>query len=107
MQHEQGGSAFVQGSENFETDRKVTPCGRPRSPLIAAEAGVSPATVSKVLNGRTDVAPATRERVGTLLGQHNYPPQRAARRRRSGLIDLVFGGLDSPWAVEILRGVEA
>jgi len=27
-------------------------------------------------------------------------------RRRSGLIDLVFNGLDSPWAVEILRGVE-
>ena len=26
--------------------------------------------------------------------------------RRSGLIDLVFDGLDSPWAVEILRGVE-
>jgi LacI family transcriptional regulator len=28
------------------------------------------------------------------------------RHRRSGLIDLVFNGLDSPWAVEILRGVE-
>ncbi|MGH3167215.1 MAG: substrate-binding domain-containing protein, partial [Trebonia sp.] len=28
------------------------------------------------------------------------------RRRRSGLIDLVFNGLDSPWAVEILRGAE-
>ena len=30
----------------------------------------------------------------------------AGRQRRSGLIDLVFNGLDSPWAVEILRGVE-
>jgi DNA-binding LacI/PurR family transcriptional regulator len=28
------------------------------------------------------------------------------RGRRSGLIDLIFNGLDSPWAVEILRGVE-
>ena len=30
----------------------------------------------------------------------------ARRGRRSGLIDLIFNGLDSPWAVEILRGVE-
>ena len=30
---------------------------------IAAEAGVSLPTVSRVLNGRSDVAPATRERV--------------------------------------------
>src|SRR6201999_1081768 len=33
---------------------------------------------------------------------HNGLPM----HRRSGLIDLVFNGLDSPWAVEILRGVE-
>ncbi|MFF5264293.1 LacI family DNA-binding transcriptional regulator [Actinomadura viridis] len=85
--------------------------GRPSRPtlaLIAAEAGVSQATVSKVLNGRTDVAPATRERVEALLRTHNYPgPGGSRRARRSGLIDLVLAGLDSPWAVEILRGVEA
>jgi LacI family transcriptional regulator len=72
---------------------------------IAAEAGVSLPTVSKVVNGRPDVAPATRARVERLLDEHNYG--RGTRRtRRSGLIDLVFAGLDSPWAVEILRGVE-
>lgn len=81
---------------------------RPTLAFIAAEAGVSPATVSKVLNGRTDVAPATRERVEVLLREHNYLGPRGARRaRRSGLIDLVLAGLDSPWAIEILRGVEA
>src|SRR3954463_12272116 len=74
---------------------------------IAVEAGVSTATVSKVLNGRTDVASATRERVTALLKTHNYLAPGTRRTRRSGLVDLVIGGLDSPWAVEILRGVEA
>jgi beta-xylosidase len=73
---------------------------------IAAEAGVSLPTVSKVVNGRPDVAPDTRARVEQLLEQHNYTKSGLRRHRRFGLIDLVFNGLDSPWAVEILRGVE-
>jgi LacI family transcriptional regulator len=78
----------------------------PRATLaeIAAAAGVSSPTVSKVVNGRADVAPATRARVERLLDEHNY--RRPGQARRSGLVDLVFNGLDSPWAVEILRGVE-
>jgi LacI family transcriptional regulator len=79
---------------------------RPRLADIAAEAGVSLPTVSKVVNGHADVAAATRARIEQLLGEHNYrhPGMRAGRR--SGLIDVVFNGLDSPWAVEILRGIE-
>jgi LacI family transcriptional regulator len=73
---------------------------------IAAEAGVSLPTVSKVVNGRPDVAPATRARVEQLLDQHQYSRNGLRRNRRSGLIDVVFAGLDSPWAVEILRGIE-
>jgi LacI family transcriptional regulator len=80
--------------------------GRPTLAAIAAEAGVSLPTVSKVLNGRPDVAPATRARVERLLGEHRYTRAGMRRHRRSGLIDLVLAGLDSPWAVEILRGVE-
>ena len=38
---------------------------------IAAAAGVSVATVSKVLNGRADVAPTTRARVADLLANHH------------------------------------
>jgi LacI family transcriptional regulator len=73
---------------------------------IAQEAGVSVPTVSRVLNGRNDVAPQTRERVEELLRRHGY--RRRASRPRAGasLIDLVFNDLDSPWAVEIIRGVE-
>jgi LacI family transcriptional regulator len=71
---------------------------------IALAAGVSVATVSKVRNGRTDVAARTRSRVEALLADHKY----AARKRPAGLtrmIDLAFADL-SPWSVEIIRGAE-
>ena len=80
--------------------------GRTTLAVIAAEAGVSLPTVSKVVNGRPDVAADTRARVERLLDEYQYTRTGTGRRRRSGLIDLVFAGLDSPWAVEILRGVE-
>jgi LacI family transcriptional regulator len=70
---------------------------------IAVEAGVSLPTVSKVVNGRPDVAPGTRAKVERLLDERHYA---RTAPRRWGLVDLVFNALDSPWAVEILRGVE-
>jgi LacI family transcriptional regulator len=73
---------------------------------IAAEAGVSVPTVSKVLNGRRDVAQATRERVEALLRLRSYQPRRGAPARTVGLIDVVFVDLGSPWAMAILAGVE-
>jgi LacI family transcriptional regulator len=79
---------------------------RPTLAAIAAEAGVSLPTVSKVVNGRPDVAADTRARVERLLGELRYQRPGPRRGRRAGLIDLIFNGLDSPWAVEILRGVE-
>ena len=70
---------------------------------VAAVAGVSVPTVSKVLNGHADVAPKTRSRVEALLADYNYAaPRRAAR---PCLINLVFADL-SPRAVEIIRGAE-
>jgi LacI family transcriptional regulator len=73
---------------------------------IASAAGVSVPTVSRVLNGRSDVAPATRERVEALLRDYGYRRRGTAPSGPSGLVDLVFNDLDSPWAVEIIRGVE-
>ena len=73
---------------------------------IAREAGVSVPTVSRVINGRSDVAPETRERVEQLLSRHDYRRRSSRVNVTAGLIDLVFNDLDSPWAVEIIRGVE-
>ena len=90
--------------------QSAAPRRRATLAAVAAEAGVSLPTVSKVVNGRPDVAADTRARVEQLLSEFDYHrpgARRVARRgRRSGLIDLIFNGLDSPWAVEILRGVE-
>ncbi len=68
---------------------------------IAAGAGVSVSTVSKVLNGRTDVAPGTRVRIASLLRQHGY---QVASRLGFGVVDLLIADLHSPWAEELLRG---
>lgn len=66
---------------------------------------MSAPTVSKVLNGRADVAPSTRTRVEELLRAHGYR-RRRAEATRSPLIDLVFHELESAWAMEVIRGVE-
>ncbi len=73
---------------------------------IAEAAGVSVPTVSKVLNGRADVAEDTRARVEELIRTHGYRRRRGPGGGRSALIDLVFHELDSAWAIEVVRGVE-
>ena len=72
---------------------------------VAAAAGVSVPTVSKVVHGRSDVAADTRSRVEAALAACRY----AAPRRTvqgPGLIDLVFTGPLNPWAIEIINGAE-
>jgi len=103
---EEGPARLQQGGTARRRDSRRLLERRTTLAAIAAEAGVSLPTVSKVVNGRPDVAPATRARVEQLLDQHQYARNGLRRHRRSGLIDLVLAGLDSPWAVEILRGVE-
>ena len=63
-------------------------------------------TVSKVVNGRADVAPGTRARVERLLRRARLPRRRRRATRRAELLDVVFNELESPWAMEIIKGVE-
>jgi LacI family transcriptional regulator, xylobiose transport system transcriptional regulator len=72
---------------------------------VADEAGVSLSTISKVLNGRSDVSSATRARVESLLVEHGYA-RRNAGQSRAALIELVFHEFESAWSMEIIRGVE-
>ncbi|MFI6874642.1 LacI family DNA-binding transcriptional regulator [Streptomyces sp. NPDC050400] len=79
--------------------------GRVTLAEVAQKAGVSISTVSKVLNGRQDVAAPTRVKVERLLERHSY--RRTTRAAREApLIELVFHELDSIWAMELIRGVE-
>ncbi|MFF8633463.1 LacI family DNA-binding transcriptional regulator [Streptomyces pilosus] len=79
--------------------------GRVTLATVAKEAGVSMPTVSKVLNGRSDVSRATRAKVERLLDAHGYR-RRAQQSSRSPLIEIVFHELESVWAMELIRGVE-
>lgn len=71
---------------------------------VARLAGVSVPTVSRVLNGRSGVAPATRQRVEAVIRQQGY--RRPESDAPAEIIELVFHALESLWALEIIRGVE-
>ena len=51
---------------------------------VARAAGVSVSTVSRILNDKQDVAPATRERVQRVIEDLGYSPHAQAQRLRAG-----------------------
>jgi LacI family transcriptional regulator len=81
-----------------------TPARRTTLAAVARLAGVSVATVSKVVNGRSDVAPETRSRVRELLHQHDYVVRRADAAAGS-TIEVQFAGDLRPYVAEALDGV--
>ena len=68
----------------------------PRLTDIAAHAGVSEATVSRVLNDRPGVAAATRQAVFAALDVLGYERPAQLRRRSAGLIGLITPELNNP-----------
>jgi LacI family transcriptional regulator, galactose operon repressor len=77
---------------------------RPTQAAIASVAGVSVATVSKVVNGRPDVAPSTRALVQELLHEHAYISRRLDPTRVPS-IELLYQGALTPYTIEVLTGV--
>lgn len=74
---------------------------------IAAQAGVSIATVSRVLNDRPDVAPATRDLVLRQVRALGYVSNRSARAlagKRTGLIGLVVPFAQNNFFARIIEG---
>jgi DNA-binding LacI/PurR family transcriptional regulator len=63
---------------------------------IATQAGVSEATVSRVLNGKPGVAAATRESVLAALDVLGYERPVRLRRRSAGLVGLITPELENP-----------
>jgi LacI family transcriptional regulator len=75
---------------------------------VAAIAGVSPATVSRVFNG-TPVSDDKVRRVREAAAQLSFSPNRTARnlrRRSSEVIALVIPDISNPYFTEMARGVE-
>lgn len=72
---------------------------------IAASAGVSVATVSKVVNGRSDVAADTRAHVEELLRHHDYVPPSARRPQvTSTTVELLIHGVFGAYTTQIIEG---
>ena len=78
---------------------------------VAEMAGVSIATVSRVINNSPNVNPKTRIRVQEVIKDLKYSPNRVAQRLRnktasSNLIGVLIPDIQNPFYVEVLRGIE-
>ncbi|MEU1624874.1 LacI family DNA-binding transcriptional regulator [Streptomyces sp. NPDC020096] len=73
---------------------------------IAAQAGVSEATVSRVLNGKAGVSPATRQAVLAALDVLGYERPVRLRQRSAGLIGLIIPELNNPIFPAFAQAVE-
>lgn len=75
---------------------------------VAKTAGVSVSTVSRVLNGKVDVAEETRERIESVIKELGYTSSLAARSMRSkknSLVGLIMPDIAYPFAWEVMKGV--
>jgi len=75
---------------------------------VAKTAGVSVSTVSRVLNGKVDVAGETQERILSVIDDLGYTTNLAARSMRSrkkNLVGLIMPDIAYPFAIEVMKGV--
>lgn len=76
---------------------------------VAAAAGVSPATVSRVLNGKVEVAADLRIRVEAAVDRLGYRPNgraRSLRTRATTVLGVVIADVTNPFFTAMVRGVE-
>jgi DNA-binding LacI/PurR family transcriptional regulator len=77
---------------------------------VAKRAGVSTATVSRVINQTTSVSSDTVAQVRAAIAELNYRPHSAARvlaSRRTNTIGLLFSDISDDFFSPLLRGIEA
>lgn len=75
---------------------------------VARTAKVSVSTVSRVLNGKVDVASETQDRILSVIDDLGYTTNLAARSMRSqqnNLVGLIMPDIAYPFAVEVMKGV--
>lgn len=82
---------------------------RPRVKDIAFRAGVSSATVSRVLNNKPGVSPKSRKKVLETIEELGYEPNilaRSLRVRRTHTIGVLVSDITNPFFAEVVRGIE-
>jgi len=76
---------------------------------IAREAGVSPATVSRVLTNSPGVRPERRERVRTLIAKYNFTPNAIAKslsQTRRYMIGMICADVRNPYYANLFMECE-
>jgi LacI family transcriptional regulator len=82
---------------------------KPTLAMVAREAGVSPSTVSRILNGTARVDAAKTELVNAVIARLGFRPDPMARSLAGGKtmsIGVLTQYIDSPFYGEALRGIE-
>lgn len=97
---------MAQAADNWETGCAMA---QMRIKDIAAEAGVSPATVSRYLNNRPgQMTEETRARIAAVIKRTGYRPRAAARNLRSSrtnLIGVILADIANPFSSAMLEGL--
>jgi len=76
---------------------------------VASEAGVAISTVSRVLNGSSEVSAATRTRVEEAIEKLQFRPQRTARtlaQKQTHSLAVAMPSFTSLFYVEVLKGIK-
>lgn len=76
---------------------------------VAAEAGVTSTTVSRVLNNRGYISEETREKVYSAMEKLNYMPNEMARnlsRQKSDYIGVILPSVEHPYFSKVLHWLE-
>jgi LacI family transcriptional regulator len=76
---------------------------------VARVAGVSMATVSRVVNGNSNVKPATRKKVLSVIEQLGYRPNAVARglaSKKTKTVGVVIPDISNAFYSEVTRGIE-
>lgn len=76
---------------------------------VAKKAGVSPSTVSRVLNKRGNVKEETRKRVEQACQKLNYVPNANAsslRKKNTKTLALIIPDIENPFYTSVLKGFE-
>src|SRR3954466_113007 len=83
---------------------------RPTIRDVARHAGVSIATVSRVMRDHENVSPGTRDRVAAAVRELKFTPSRLGRslaERRHAANGIVFPDLSGPYYAEVVLGYES
>jgi DNA-binding LacI/PurR family transcriptional regulator len=76
---------------------------------VAKLAGVSIATISRVINGYPHVSATVRRKVLRAVKTLNYQPNRTAQRlraKRSRVVGLIISDIQNPFFTSVVRGIE-